>query len=197
LLAQATSRSQALARLRGAQCAFFLAGTLAQLPARALAESRVIGSVALDRPAVDILRGFLAPLLTAAGAIALACQLPPSTLCKLGLRDVGPDASDVAVDGARFSVPEHARSLVRAQVLSRESEEGSDFLDNLFAEPGTEFSPPISEPEMIRLLRRISRCSGLAVLLDGEVFDDRAPPAAWLRDDALTVTALGQCEVQP
>jgi hypothetical protein len=199
LLAPATSRSQALARVRGAQCALFLGGTLVQLPARGLAESRVICSTPLDRSAVDILRGFAAPRLAAAGAIALACPLPPSTLCKLALRDIGPDASYVTVNSARFSVPEHARSLVRAQVLSLVSEEGSSCFDSLFAEPETEFSPPISEPAMIRLLRGISRRSGLALLPDGAAVEDRAPSAAWLRDDALTVTSLaslGQRELQ-
>ena len=190
LLARATSRSQALARVRGAQCAFFLGGTLVQLPARGLAESRVICSTPLDRSAVDILRGFAAPRLAAAGAIALACPLPPSTLCKLSLRDIGPDASFVEVNSARFSVPEHARSLVRAQVLSLESEDGSSGFDSLFVEPETEFAPPISEPAMIRLLRGISRRSGLALMPDGAAVADRGPSAAWLRDDALTVTSL-------
>ena len=159
----------------------------------------MICSAPLDRSAVDILRGFAAPRLAAAGAIALACPLPPSTLCKLGLRDIGPDASYVAVNSARFSVPEHARSLVRAQVLSLEGEEGSSCFDSLFAEPETEFSPPISEPAMIRLLRGISRRSGLALLPDGAAVEERAPSAAWLRHDALTVTSLtslGQRELQ-
>lgn len=187
LLAPVTSRAQALARIRGAQCAFFIAGTLVEVPASALALSRRSGGAPLDSHAVEILRGFAAPQMAAAGALALACQLPPEVLCKLVLMDLGRGAAHAAVGRARFSIPEHARSLVRAQHVAR-TREGAEGFDPLFIEPRT--SSAMRSGRMTGMLTRISRGTGLAVLPDRSVGDDRCGPSPWLHAEALTVTGL-------
>ena len=187
LLAPVTSRAQALTRIRGAQCAFFLAGTLVEVPASALALSRRSGCAPLDGHAVEILRGFAAPQMAAAGALALACQLPPDVICRLALMDLGRRAAHVAVGRARFSIPEHARSLVRAQHVAR-TQEGAGGFDPLFIEPRT--SSAMSSGRMTGMLKRISRCTGLAVLSDRCVGDNQCGPVPWLAAETVKVTRL-------
>lgn len=195
LMATATARTQAFALLRGAQCAFFLNGTLITLPATALPTSRPAGFAALDSLAVRLLRGFTSPRMAAAGALALACQLPPRHLCGLNLMDLGFDTTHANVRAQRFPIPLLARGLVRAQRVDR-ARDGAEPHQPLFCEP--DGTSRISQARMHGTLKRISQATGLALLPERLLGEEQFGPKPWLSADAFTVTrleSLGQREL--
>jgi len=113
IYASAESPPQALARLRGAQIALFLAGALVQIPADAVDAAQSNQPAPLDQHAAALLREFAATRLAAAGALALATQEPAHRLCALDLQDLSIDCAQVTVADQRINPGALSGALAR------------------------------------------------------------------------------------
>jgi len=171
-----------------AQCALFLGGTLIELPANALPQSRPAGSLALDSLTLALVRGFASPWMAATAVLALACQLPARRLCALDVMDLGYDGAYADVNRQRFPIPAPARGPELAQRLARQRSRAA-LVDPLFCHP-RDHTTRISHERMHGALRRISGATGLALLPDRRFADDEGGPRPWLAADSYTVTRL-------
>ncbi len=190
LLISAASPAEALTRLRGAQAAYFRAGWLLEFPASQDGKSAGIVPLgpSLDPTMARRLRRLCTPRSTAALALALATDLRADGMSRLNIADVHHDGAGIAIgDGDhQFTVPNYARSLLRALVIERRLA-GAVELDGLFIDPKT--GERITTDRMTTMLRRLSGNTGIAVGLLGA---DRSQPTLshWLSRRRLRVWPL-------
>lgn len=117
---------EALARLRGAQTALLFDDLLVDVDARAfVAAHRGAHAIArLDARAVSLLRTYSSPVYAAAGAVALAAGAAAPSLSELTIESVASDGGEVRLGRRTVVVAEHARGLLRAQLITREAQGG-------------------------------------------------------------------------
>ena len=125
-LSDCEDSEEALARMRGAQIALFFDDLLVEIDAPAFVAAHRAGRreiSRLDHHAIALLRTHSSPAIASAGVLALCAGAGSRLLATLNIGDFTPDGSEARVDGRVVSVPEPARSMLRAQLRSRHLEE--------------------------------------------------------------------------
>jgi hypothetical protein len=111
---------EALARLRGAQSALFLAGWLAAFDTGTViaAHATAHGSP-LDDAAIGLLRGYTSTQHAALGVIALASRVPADTIARLTIADIDRRTGSIRIGNRQQVLPVAAARLARAHRLAR------------------------------------------------------------------------------
>ena len=116
-LTNVDSVDRALALLRGAQSRLLLAGLLLQVDTgRFVAWHDAAPRATLNAPISQLLRTFISMQTAALAALATLMRAGPERLAKLNVGDINDDVSELR--GGHL-IPDHARALVRAQLLAR------------------------------------------------------------------------------
>jgi hypothetical protein len=181
----ATSRSSAetLVRLRGAQAAFLRYGLLLQLnPAMLATFDTQHGRPVLDQPVAARLRGCCTPLHTAAAALALLTGAHPEELVRLRVGDVTHNGGAVRLAGQPYTVPEYARSLVRALLLQRGQQQATPDAPLLAGYRGRH----ATSDTVRRTLDQVAVQAGVTIP-SLRSFERPARPAAWLVEHGLSL----------
>ena len=188
LLSSATCPSEALVRLRGVQAAYFRAGWLVQFaPHLVDPDSGLVPLCPTLLPRTTArLRRMCTPRSTAAMTIHLAAGLRSEGLARLNVEDIDQDGGAVALGNHRLSVPDHARSLVRAQVVDR-LRQGARGGQPLFVHPDT--GKRHNGSALRNILRSVSTKTAISVgVRDSLGLGGSAE--GWLRDRGVTLTRL-------
>lgn len=121
LLCETGCASEALIRLRGAQAAYFRAGWLVDFSPQLVDRDSGLPPLGptLDPGTAVRLRRLCTPRSTAAMTLRLATDLRGERLARLNMEDIDEGGGGVTLGGHRLSIPDHARSLVLAQLVDR------------------------------------------------------------------------------
>lgn len=121
LLSTAASPWEALVRVRGAQSACFRYGLVLthSISAASLHGDCLLGC-GLSEEAVTRLQRLTSPHLGAAAALSLLTSAHPAALGGLTMASVSAGDASLRLGGIEHTIPEYARSLIRAQRLDRE-----------------------------------------------------------------------------
>jgi hypothetical protein len=163
LLVTSSCAAEALTRFRGAQAAFFCAGWLVEHSPRLLPSATApLDSLGpgLDLVAAARIRRLCTPRAAAVTVLFLAAGFSAQAMSQLNLADVVHDGAAVAVGQDRFSIPDYAQSLLRAQLIERERE-GAARSDPLFVHPRTGERQGASA--LRNTLRAVGRWTAVAV----------------------------------
>jgi hypothetical protein len=155
-------------RLRAAQATLFLARVLVRIPAGPILAAAAGAPAPLDRYAATLLRESASPELAAAGTLALASCEPAHRLCHLNIDSLASGCDEITVDSRAVPVPFYARSLLRAQRITRTTE-GAQPSDPLFRDRR---DPAKRAPgsTLQAALIRVANATGLA-LDTGSMYD--------------------------
>jgi hypothetical protein len=163
-LSDCEDSEEALARMRGAQIALFFDDLLVEIdaPAFVAAHRAVRREISrLDHHAIALLRAHSSPTIASAGVLALCAGAGSRLLATLKIGDLTQDGSEARVDGRVVSVPEPARSMIRAQLRSRHMEEArpEDAFFMSSARPGH----GAAASALRRIVERVGAQTGLAM----------------------------------
>jgi integrase len=183
LTATARAPAETLVRFRAAQAAFLSYGLLLQLdPAMLATVEPQHGRLTLDAQMTARLRGCCMPQRAAAATLALATGATATDLSRLNVGDLTPDGATIDLAGEPFTVPERARSLVRALLLQRADQHATPAAALFVNHKGGRASPDM----LRRLLDQTAALAGVAIPSSYGSWR----PSAWLVEHGLTVSRL-------